>query len=399
MVVAYSQQNEDGTASVAFVMPAVAVPWPTQCFLIGPTFRNSFPTSFFDAALPRAESIDPSQGAISGGFIVTIALKNIPLDSNITVFFGTKDVKLKTSTRQGMQLTLWVIASQMEVPQTVPLSASWTSAGALQSISIGTFVYELGCLDYAAFCNGLGINVIPHLGMLILDPPRGISCESKYCIDKSDVAAPSLQFLNPSSGPDSGGTTVLIVVENLFAYSPREVFVRFGSATGTVEAVTTSSSIAEIVVKSPASPLVGEVEITLSTSAFSYPQTQQNLKFGFMYTHAIFGPPLVEDVYPQEVPSSSSTNISVILSNLPSLEPVTVILAKTAIHCNPVAVTLVYSNQQETKIVLHLTTAITLSAETLELSVLLPSMFSDYWVNITLAVVSRPPPEIGRAHV
>ncbi len=137
--------------------------------------------------------------------------------------------------------------------------------------------------------------------------PGGTSATSNndkytYTTPVMPATPPSVSGINPSSGPQTGGTQITVSGSNLDNAS----MVSFGSSAGSI----VSDSASQIVVKSPAGS--GTVDVTVTTPGGSSPTNSQDR---FSYTAP---PAVLSSTTATPSPSAANASATVATGNLPT---------------------------------------------------------------------------------
>jgi hypothetical protein len=229
----------------------------------GGTSATSSADKFTYVALPVVTGISPTAGPIAGGTVVTIAGSNL---SSATVKFGAVNATVTGN-------------SATSITATAPAQAA-------------------GMVDVTVATIG---------------GTSATSSADKYAYD----AIPTVTAISPTSGPTSGGTSVVITGTNLSAATT----VNFGTSTGTISA----DSVTSITATAPAE-LAGVVDISVTT-----PGGTSATSIADHYTFVATLPPTVSGVSPSTGSTAGGATVTVTGTNLLGATAVTFGTATAAV--------------------------------------------------------------------
>ena len=180
--------------------------------------------------------------------------------------------------------------------------------------------YVLPC-DFDSFCDSMSMVLDSQM---LLEAPTA-ECDVRYCIDV--MPDPRVVSVTPSEGLTTGGTTVVIQIENLPAVSTDDLTVQGGYGMFRVfpqilhfaqEAGSTfRSSKSELHIITPAVSSTGQImtfEIRTNVCAMQF-----STAFAFEYLPVLTGPAVALDCFPSSLFISENLELFVQLQNVPKL--------------------------------------------------------------------------------
>lgn len=290
---------------------------------------------------PAVTSISPASGSSAGGTIVTITGTNLlaatavkfgataatafTVDSatqiTATSPAGTGTVDVRVTTAGGTSSV--VVADQFTYIPTPTItsispSAGPTAGGTLVTITGANFtgVTAVAFGGTAAtgfsFVSATQITATSPAGTGTVDitvttpaGTSGITAADQFTY----VAAPTVTSISPTSGPEAGGTTVVLTGSG-FSAAPPTGAVKFGATT----ALYTVNSNTQITATSPAG--TGTVDVTVTTPGGTSATTSAD-QFTYVPT------PAVASVAPTSGPGTGGTIVTITGTNLQSATAVT----------------------------------------------------------------------------
>jgi len=261
---------------------------------------------------------------------VSIVVANFPLDGEMFVFVGTQARAVEVASIQELvactddendcrrsQIVLQMSASDLPGTQEVALYSSTSNSPLYFSIE-----YVMPC-DLDSFCEGS--SMIPNRRMLQEVP--SIECEVKFCIDPWMISDPRIIALTPTKGSVAGGTTVVVKIENMPAFSAADLILEVGSVASKVSAQISMfwqepwsnlvGSAGLMHIRTPAVPADTEMlTFVVKTRVCSI---EKSASFSFEYSPIITGPAIVSSVYPTTLCQSQDLDLFVELENVPKL--------------------------------------------------------------------------------
>ncbi|MGH0171119.1 UNVERIFIED_CONTAM: hypothetical protein FKN15_060563 [Acipenser sinensis] len=231
-------------------------------------------TQLYTFVEPTVEALSPSRGPESGGTKVTIMGQNLGAGSSVSVFFGNQTCEF-----YGRTMT-----------EIVCYSAPSPTGVGLARIGVS--------VDHAQVEESLQFEYIEDPTVQRIEPEWSIArFYVLLCFQE-----PTVEALSPSRGPESGGTKVTIMGQNLGAGSSVSVF--FGNQTCEFYGRT----MTEIVCYSAPSPTgVGLARIGVSVD---HAQVEESLQFEYIED------PTVQRIEPEWSIASGHTPLTITGTNL-----------------------------------------------------------------------------------